>query len=178
MLFGPIRPDLSLSTAPESCDYVELDMDRRSVSVRLSGISSPVLTYDEYVEGRWGTRNVPRALFGPILGGRDNFATDVEVELCDLVGSGVRRFRRELPRGTLTGDGLDIIASLCLEDPATAELECNTVEDYLRLNGMRRCREAIEIEWRRLEYCRVSGKHPRLSVHPELTAPGGGCFLS
>lgn len=178
MLFGPSRPDLSLSTAPEFCDYVELDMDRRSVSVRLSGISSPVLTYDEYVEGSWGTRNVPRALFGPILGGADNFATDVEVELCDLVASGVRRFRRELPRGTLTGSGLAIIGSLCHEDPATAELECYTVEDYMRLNGMRRCREDIDIELRRLEYCRVSGEHPELHPYPELTAPGGGCFLS
>ena len=178
MIYGPVRPDLSLSMDPDACDFIEIDLDRRTVRVRLSGVRTPVLKYDDGVEESYGAENVPGALFGPLIGGFDRFATKIENEFHGLVKSGIRSFRKGLPRGTLTGSGLDYIADFARDDPLSSTLDELTLDRYLRLHGMRRSCEAVVTDWCRLEKCRISREHPMLEPYPALTAPGAGFFLS
>lgn len=178
MFNSPIRPDLSMSTKPEECDFIAIDLSARSVQVRLSGMLTPVLTYDGWVNSTWGVEGVPRILVGPMTGGTDLLESDIERGLREQVQSGARIVRVELPRGTLYGGALDYVFDCTRGDPRSAELHANNMEEYVRLTGMRRGREEIEAEWRKIEACKSTGKHPGLEPYPPLTEPGLGCFLS
>lgn len=176
MFEAPIRPDLALSIHPDECDFIFIDLEKLHVQIRLSGMVTPLLTYDEWV----GSRDlyVPRLLVGPIVGGTCQAESADERALTDMVASGARQIRKCYPRGTLYGGALDMLWDMTRGDPRHDELHASTWEEYLRLTGMRRGREELEAEWRRIEECKVTGKHPGLEPYPKLTEPGLGCFLS
>lgn len=178
MFNSPIRPDLALSIHPDECDTIEIDIDARTVQIRLSGMLTPVLTYDAWVNRVWGEEGVPRILVGPMTGGTDLLESDIERGLREQVQSGARVVRVELPRGTLHGGAMDYVIDCTRDDTQSAELYAKTLEEFVRLTGMRRGREEVEAEWRRIEACKVTGKHPGLEPYPPLTEPGLGCFLS
>ena len=68
MFYAPIRPDLSLSTDPQHCDVLELDMDARTVRLRISGMQVPTLTYADWCEPIYGLEHFSYNLFGPLVG--------------------------------------------------------------------------------------------------------------
>jgi hypothetical protein len=180
MFEAPIRPDLSLSVHPDECDFIHIDLDARTVEVRLSGMLTPRLKYDEWVQPACGSHdlNVPRLLVGPMVGGTCKTESADERALTEMVASGARQIRKEYPRGTIYGGSLDMLWDMTRGDPRHDELHASTWEEYLRITGMRRGRDEIEAEWCRIEACRVTGKHPGIEPYPTLTEPGRGCFLS
>lgn len=180
MFEAQIRPDLALSIHPDECDFIFIDLDTRHVQIRLSGMLTPVLTYDEWLQPACGSHDlyVPRLLVGPMVGGTCQTASADERALTEMVASGARQIRNDYPRGTLYGGGLDMLWDMTRGDPRHDELHASTWEQYLRLTGMRRGREELEVEWSRIELCKVTGKHPGLEPYPPLTEPGLGCFLS
>ena len=179
---APIRPELSCSMAPEFCDFIEINMDTRQLQFRMSGMTSPVIMYDEGYEESFdseGTACFLSFFLGPLFAEPQGEGAEIIRYFDQIENEGIRRFRYIFPRGTLTGSALDYIQEGSFCDPSwDEEMEPSTFEEYLRLTGMRRGRAEIEKEWARLEACRISGEHPNLEAYPALTAPGGGCFLS
>lgn len=177
---APICPELSLSTDPEHCDFLELDLDARTVQIRLSGMETPVVAYCETVERIAASLDdLPRYLFAGLTGYYSDASPDPIPAMRDMVRSGARSIRHELPRGTLHGGGLDDLAGVLPGDPVDWSLmHPKTLGEYLRLNGMRRNREELELEWDLIGTCRASGIRANVAPYPALVAPGAGGFLS
>lgn len=175
---APIRPELSCSMAPQFCDFIRMNLNACQIQIRMSGMTSPIITLEDYEVDCNAPLNMVVFLTGPLFGAPPDQGTEIVNDFKKVLDKGVRVFQQDMPRGTLCGSGLDYINNWSPADPAWVEMEPSTFEQYLRLNGMRRGRAEIEKEWARIEECRISGQHPSLEPYPRFTAPGGGCFLS
>lgn len=181
MFSAPVRPDLSLSTDPRYCDVLELDMDARTIRLRISGMEVPTLTFSDWCEDLYGD-NFAYFTTGPLTGSsyETSTADPITIELQRRLDGGERRVRLELPRGTLWGGGLADLHDPTQRDPAWSEIELDrTFDEFLRLQGMRRDMASIERDWRIICANREAGRVLRWPEHdPVLTAPGEGWFMS
>lgn len=181
MFSAPIRPDLSLSTDPRYCDVLELDMNARTIRLRISGMQIPTLTFAEWCEDLYGD-NFVYFTTAPITGSNHETRTEDPISsgIQRRLDAGERKIRMDLPRGTLWGGGLAHLHDATQHDPAWSQIELDrTFEEYLRLQGMRRDRASIERDWRIILANREAGRVLRWPEQdPALTAPGEGAFPS